>query len=221
MPVVIPDLPELFEEAYERVGGDMRDGYDLRSVRRSLNLLLLEWQNRGLNLFTIESGEISLVPGTATYVMPDDTIDLIEHMLREGTGENQIDTNMTRISVSTYAKQSLKNLTGRPNSVFIDRSSTTVSVTLWPVPSSNDQTFFYYRLKGIPGLTSGIGTTASIPPRFIPALVSGLAFQLSMKVRGGAQLAPSLKQEYEMQFRMASEEDQDNSTLYIAPMRTI
>ena len=100
MAVVTPDLPELFEEAFERAGLPMTTGYDLKTARRSLNLLTLEWQNRGLNLWTIDSGTQSLTAGTATYTMPTDTIDLIEHQIRTGTGTNQVDTNVERISVS-------------------------------------------------------------------------------------------------------------------------
>ena len=82
MAVVTPDLPELFEEAFERAGLEMRSGYDLKTARRSLNILTLEWQNRGINLFTIDSGTLSLSAGTATYTMPTDTIDIIEHTIR-------------------------------------------------------------------------------------------------------------------------------------------
>src|SRR6056300_957731 len=113
MAVVTPDLPEIFEEAFERAGLELRSGYDLKTVRRSLNLLTLEWQNRGLNLWTIDAGTQALTAGTATYSMPADTIDLIEHQIRTGTGTSQVDTNVERISVSTYAKQSVKNTEGR------------------------------------------------------------------------------------------------------------
>ena len=97
MAVVTPDLKEIFEEAFERAGLEMRSGYDLKTARRSLNLLTLEWQNRGLNLWTIEPGTISLTSGTATYALPADTIDVIEMSLRTGTGANQIDNNVERI----------------------------------------------------------------------------------------------------------------------------
>ena len=100
MAVVTPDLPELFEEAFERAGLEMRSGYDLKTARRSFQILTLEWQNRGINLFTIESGTLSLSAGTATYTLPTDTIDLIEHTIRTGSGTSQLDTNVTRISVS-------------------------------------------------------------------------------------------------------------------------
>ena len=104
MAVVTPDLSELFEEAFERAGLEMRTGYDLRTIRRSLNLLTLEWQNRGLNLFTVEAGTQALTAGTASYTMPTDTIDLIEHQLRTGTGTNQIDTALYLL-VRSFALQ--------------------------------------------------------------------------------------------------------------------
>jgi hypothetical protein len=186
MTVVVPDLAELFEEAYERAGLIMRSGYDLKTARRSLNILTLEWQNRGLNLFTIEAGTIALTQGTATFTMPANTIDLIEHQLRTGTGTSQQDTAMERISVSTYAQQTNKNTTGRPTQVFVQRLPTSVTVTVWPVPDTNTYTLFYYRLKGIDGLASGIGgEVTNIPPRFVPALVSGLAYYIAMKKARG------------------------------------
>ena len=106
MAVITPDLPEIFEEAFERAGLQMQTGYDLKTARRSLNLLTLEWQNRGLNLWTIDSGTQALTAGTATYQMPADTIDLIEHQVRTGSGTEQVDTSLERISVSSYAQQS-------------------------------------------------------------------------------------------------------------------
>jgi hypothetical protein len=114
MPVVTPDLPDIFQEAYERAGLDMKTGYDLKTIRRSFNILTAEWQNRGLNLWTIAEGTQSLTSGTSTYTLPTDTVDLLEHQIRTGTGTNQTDTNLTRITVSTYAQTANKNVTGRP-----------------------------------------------------------------------------------------------------------
>lgn len=217
MAVVTPDLAELFEEAYERAGLEMRTGYDLRTARRSLNMLTLEWQNRGLNLFTIESGTQALTAGTAAYTMPTDTVDLIEHQLRTGTGVNQIDTALERISVATYAQQTNKNTTGRPVQIYVDRGISSVTATVWPVPDSSDYTLFYYRLKGIDGLSAGISGSAGVPPRFVPALVSGLAFQIAMKKPEAAGRAQALREEYERQFEMAASEDQDRASSYFTP----
>ena len=220
MAVVPPDLPEIFEEAFERAGLQMKTGHDLRTARRSLNLITLEWQNRGLNLWTIESGTQALTAGTATYTLPTDTIDLIEHQIRTGTGTSQVDTNVTRISVSTYAKQSAKNTEGRPSQIFVDRQATSVSVTLWPVPDLSTYTLFYYRLKGIDGVSSGIGTTADMPPRFVPCLASGLAYYIAMKKPQVADRVAPLKQEYEFQFELAASEDADSSSIKFVPYNT-
>jgi len=216
MAVVVPDLSEIFEEAFERAGLEMRSGYDLKTVRRSLNMLTLEWQNRGLNLFTIESGTQLLTPGTAVYTLPTDTIDVIEHQLRTGTATNQTDTALQRISVSTYAQQTNKNTQGRPTQVYVDRGVSDVKFTLWPVPDSA-YTVAYYRLKGIDGLISGIAGNAAIPPRFIPALVSGLAFHIAMKKPEAAARAPALRDEYNSQFQLAADEDDDRASLHFTP----
>ena len=217
MATVMPTIPEIFEEAYDRAGLQMRGGYDLRSARRSLNLLMLEWQNRGLNLFTIDFGTIPLVSGTATYTMPSDTIDLIEHQLRTGTGTDQVDYHLNRISVSDYAKQVNKNTQGRPVEIFIRRLPTEVTATLWPVPDSSAYSLLYYRLAGIDGLDSGIGTTPDIPPRFVPALTAGLAFNLALKSREAIDRVGMLKQEYEYQFQMAADEDRDRASVRFIP----
>jgi hypothetical protein len=217
MASVVPDIAELFEEAYERAGLEMRSGYDMRTARRSLNLLALEWQNRGLNLFTVASGTIPLVAGQATYAAPADTIDLIEHQLRTGTGQSQIDTALERISVSTYAAQTTKALQGRPTQIYIDRGVTT-NITVWPVPdAAQSYTLFFYRLKGIDGVASGAGGSAAIPPRFVPALVAGLAFEIASKKPEAAGRALILKQLYEEQFQRAADEDRDKSSTFFAP----
>jgi hypothetical protein len=127
------DLSELIEEAYERAGLQMRSGYDMRTARRSLNLLTIEWANRGINLWTIEQGQITVNVGQAIYALPTDTIDLLDHVVRTGTNQNQQDINITRISESTYSTIPTKNAQGRPIQVWVDRQTgqaNTTSVTL-------------------------------------------------------------------------------------------
>ena len=220
MAVITPDLSEIFEEAFERAGLQLQTGYDLKTARRSLNLLTLEWQNRGLNLWTIDSGTQALTAGTATYQMPADTIDLIEHQVRTGSGTEQVDTSLERISVSSYAQQSAKNLQGRPSQIFVDRQATAVNVTLWPVPDSVSYTLSYFRLRGINGVSSGIGTTADVPPRFVPCLAAGMAYYIAMKKPEVAARVGPLKQEYEFQFELAAAEDTDSSSIKFVPYDT-
>jgi hypothetical protein len=223
MAVVVPDLPDLFEEAYSRAGTTMRTGNDLRNIRRSFNILTMEWQNRGLNLWTIASGTTSLSSGTATYTLPTDTVDLLEHTIRTGTGTTQTDTNLARISVSTYSQISTKNTQGKPTQIFIQRLSDSVTATLYPVPdSAATYTLFYYRIVGIDGMSSGIeGTTSSfIPPRFVPCLVSGLAYYVAMKNPELASRVSALKQEYEFQFELAAGEDTESASARFVPYNT-
>ena len=220
MAVVTPDMPEIFEEAFERAGLEMRTGYDLKTARRSLNLLTLEWQNRGLNLFTIEAGTLAVTAGTATYTLPADTIDIIEHQIRTGTGTNQVDTALERVSVATYAQQTNKNTQGRPTQIYVQRLPTETKVTLWPVPdSTTTYTISYFRLKGIDGLSSGVGSTiTSVPPRFVPCLVAGMAYYIAMKKN--PQMAANLKQEYEFQFQLAAGEDEETASIKFVPFNT-
>ena len=181
--------------------------------------MLLEWQNRGLNLFTIDEGTLSLSSGTATYTMPVDTIDVIEHNIRTGSGTNQIDTALERVSVSNYAAQSNKNTRGKPSQIYVQRLATETKVTVWPVPDEG-YTLAYFRLKGIDGLATGVGTTAAIPPRFIPCLVAGLAYQIAMKKPESAARVVPLKQEYEYQFELAAGEDAETASIRFVPHNT-
>ena len=221
MAVVTPDLPEIFEEAFERAGLSLQTGYDLKTARRSFNLLTLEWQNRGLNLWTINAGTQALTAGTATYTLPTGTIDLIEQQIRTGTGTNQVDTDVQRVSVSTYAKTSNKNAEGKPSQIFVQRLATSTTFTLWPVPdSAATYTLAYFYLLGIDGVTSGISGTAAVPPRFVPCLVTGLAYYIAMKKPEVANRVAPLKQEYEFQFELAANEDTDSSALKFVPYDT-
>lgn len=119
------DLNNLIEEAFERCGSELRTGYDLRTARRSLNLLTVEWANRGINLWTIEQGQIDLVTGQAIYAIPTNTIDLLDHVVRQNNGvaSTQVDLNITRISESTYSTIPNKLTTGRPIQVWLNRQT--------------------------------------------------------------------------------------------------
>jgi hypothetical protein len=212
-----PDLNEIVEEAFERCGAELRTGYDLRTARRSLNLLTAEWANRGVNLWTITTGSISLVAGTATYNLPTDTIDLVDQVIRTGSGTTQSDLSISRIAVPTYATIPSKNDTGRPIQVYIDRKTTTPTITLWPIPDSvTPYTFVYWYMKRIDDAGTGVNTQ-EIPFRFYPCLIAGLAYYLSLKIPGALERMSMLKQEYEEQWMLASTEDREKADLRLAP----
>lgn len=213
------DLNNLVEEAFERCGAELRTGYDMRTARRSLNLLTIEWANRGINLWTIEQGEIPLVQGQDVYDLPVDTIDLLDHVIRTGSGQNQTDINITRISESTYSTIPNKNTQGRPIQVWIDRQIEP-EIYVWPIPDqSNFYTFVYWRLRRIQDAGNGT-TTQDVPFRFLPCLVAGLAYYLAMKIPGGEMRLPILQAEYERQWMLASDEDREKATLRIVPRQS-
>jgi hypothetical protein len=227
------DVNDLIEEAFERCDKELRTGYDFRTARRSLNLLTVEWANRGINLWTIEEGSIPVYQGTARYNLPVDTIDLLDHVVRTGTGQNQTDININRVSESTYSTIPNKNATGRPIQVWVNRQSGATTptgiayptVTIWPMPDQGSQatpyyTFVYWRLRRIQDAGSGT-TTPDIPFRFLNAMVAGLAYYLSMKLPGvdGNRVA-ALKAEYEQQFQLAADEDREKAADRYVPRLT-
>lgn len=230
------DLTNIIEEAFERCGTELRTGYDIRTARRSLNLLTVEWANRGINLWTIEQGEIPLVLNQVSYDLPVDTIDLLEHVTRVGTGSSQQDLSITRISVSTYATIPNKNSTGRPIQLWVNRQSGATypiggrpegtdpvtgvdhpQIFVYPAPDQSDYyTFVYWRLRRIQDAGNGINTQ-DIPFRFLTCLIAGLAYYLAIKI--APDRIQSLKDQYEEQWKFAAEEDRDKSPVRFVPRR--
>jgi hypothetical protein len=213
------DLTELVEEAFERVGSELRTGYDLKTARRSLNLLFADWANRGVNMWTFEQGSITMVPGTATYNLPSDTVDLLEHVIRTGAGNSatQADLTITRISVSTYATIPNKLAQARPIQVWIERLQEAPRITVWPVPDdSQTYTFVYWRMRRIDDAGGGVNTM-DVPFRFIPCMVAGLAYYLAMKIPGGVERLGVLKQQYDEAWQLASDEDREKASVRFVP----
>jgi len=214
------DLTELVEESFERAGGELRTGYDLRTASRSLNLMFSQWANKGLNMFTYEEGSIALVPGQSTYLLPTDTVDLLEHVIRTGAGSvsTQADLTITRISVSTYATIPNKLTQARPIQVWIERLDTP-RIHVWPVPdNSQPYTFVYWRLRRMQDAGTGVNTM-DMPFRFYEAMTAGLAYHLALKIPGGMERLQILKQQYDEAWQLASEEDREKAAVRMVPRR--
>ena len=212
------EFPELVEEAFERAGSELRSGYDLKTARRSMNLLFADWANRGINLWTIDSGTINLVAGTATYLLPADTVDLIDHVVRTGAGNvsTQADLTCTRISSSTYATIPNKLSQARPLQIWIQRLEAP-QITVWPVPDTA-QTYqiVYWRLRRLQDAGNG-SNTPDVPFRFLPALVAGLAYYLALKLPNGMERLGMLKQQYDEAFQLAADEDREKAAIRLVP----
>jgi hypothetical protein len=213
------EFTEIAEEAFERAGREMRSGYDLRTARRSMNLLTIEWQNRGINMWTVDSGTIDLVKGQTTpYDLPADTIDLLEHQIRTGSGNTatQSDLTISRISVSTYASIPNKLTQGRPIQLYIERLRDVPKVNVWPIPDSNDYKLYYWRMRRIEDAGSGV-QTADMNFRFFPCLVAGLAYYIAMKLPEMIDRVPLLKAVYDEQFDLAAGEDREKTSARFVP----
>ena len=211
------DFTEIAEEAWERAGREMRSGYDLRTARRSMNLMTIEWQNRGINMWTIEQGSQAITAGTGQYTLPADTIDLLDHVIRSNAGNTstQSDLTINRIGVSTYASIPNKLSSGRPIQVWIERLAAAPRINLWPVPDS-DYTFVYWRMRRVEDAGSGV-ETADMNFRFLPCLVAGLAYHISMKVPELAERIIMLKTAYDEQYSLAAGEDREKTSEHFVP----
>lgn len=220
------DLGEIIEEAYERCGAEVRSGYDFRTARRSLNLLTIELANRGINLWTIEEGVLPLIAGQITYNLPVDTIDLLDHVIRTGSGTSQVDVNISRISASTYATIPNKNATGRPVQVWVDRQSGATNadntvqyptVNMYPAPNDNSYTLVYWRLRRIQDAGNAVNGQ-DIPFRLLNALIAGLAYYIYQKQ---ALIDPNrlamLQNDYATQLDIAFQEDRERATFRVVP----
>ena len=221
------NFAELAEESFERCGSELRSGYDLKTARRSLNLLLIEWQNRGLNLWEVEQLEIPMVTGQAVYPLPLDTVDLLDQVIRTGSDQNQSDITISRISGSTYSTIPNKNALGKPIQVWINRQTGATTPTgvayptinVWPTPQSpgNQYTFVYWRLRRMQDAGNG-ANTQDVPYLFLPALVAGLAYYLAMKLPNvDMNRASALKAVYDEQFQLASDENREKAPVRMVP----
>jgi len=237
-----PDITEIVEEAYERAGLELRSGYDLKTARRSLNLLTLEWQNRGLNLWTIDESKVEkdgdgtslttnyLNKSTASYELDVATTGLLDIVLRTDDTDTtlQSDYHMSRISQPTYATIPNKLSEGRPLQYYLQRTEILGAgaagvdqksvITLWPVPDEDSKyKLVYWRVKRIADTGDASSNTVQVPDRFIPALVSGLAYHIAMKRPEVSDRAMMLKQVYEEQFQLAAEEDRVKTSARFVP----
>lgn len=217
------DVAEIAQEASERAGIEFRSGYSLRTARRALELLLIEWANRGLNLWTIEGPvSVDMVPGVNQYTLPEDTVDLIDHVCRSWYGPQPDQFNdlfMDRMTLPEYDAIPNKLTQGRPTVIHIRRQIVPYFL-VWLTPSSTPlYQIVYWRLRRMAPLGAGGTGTPEVPWRFIPALIAGLAYYMSLKSTdpNAVQRVQMLKDFYEEQFGLASDEDRDRATIRFIP----
>lgn len=209
----LPTLDDIVEEAFERAGREARTGYDFRTARRSLNLLLLEWANAGYNLWTVEEVALALVAGTDEYTLGADTVDVLDVTLRVSATQDRF---LERMHLNTYARLSNKALQGAPTRYFIKREVAAPKMILWPVPDANATDLVYWRVKRIDDAGDGANTQA-VPFRFLPALIAGLALKIAQKYPEGQNKLQYLAADYQRVWDDAAYEDRDRSSVRIRP----
>ena len=203
------DVGEIIEEAYERCGLEVRTGYDARTARRSLNLMFAEWANRGLNLWTVKQGTITLTQGQAQETLTADVVDILEVTLRR----NGTDYEVERISRGEYATLPNKTTQGRPSQFYFDRQIDPV-INLWTVPENSTDQLIYYYVRRIDDADNLVNTT-DMPFRFYPCMVAGLAYYMAMK--RAPERVQLLKSVYEEEFQRAADEDEGRTPLKLQP----
>ena len=208
------DILEIVEEAFEMTGVESRNGYDLKTARRSLDLLMREWGNRGINFWTIKESSEAVAADQSSITLDADTIDILDAVWRTGTGQSQHDGPFTRIGIDEFANIANKNNPGSPSLVWVNRVVPPVA-NIWPIPVEAG-TFVYWKLRRIED-AGAYTNTVDVPPRFLPAMTSGLAYYLAIKTPSAAERIPMLQQEYERQFGLASDEDRERASVYLVP----
>jgi len=204
------DVADYIEEAFERCGLEVRTGYDLKTAKRSLNLMLADWSNRGLNQWTIKQRSLTLTANDGEYNLSSDVIDVLSVVVRV----SDTDYSLIRLSRDDYITIPTKTSTGRPNQFFLDRQITP-NLKLWPVPDSSTTYTVYYDALTRMDDADIYTNTMDMPFRFYPCLAAGLAYYLSLKKN--PQRTPLLKSVYEEEFQRAAEEDRDRASFNVVP----
>tara|TARA_R100001460_G_scaffold26849_1_gene54368 strand:+ start:610 stop:1281 length:672 start_codon:yes stop_codon:yes gene_type:complete len=208
-----PNVAEFVEEAFERCGLELRTGYDLKTARRSINLMLAEWANRGLNQWTIEQATQTVTQGTTDYTLNSNVIDILDVVVRRTINNTQTDISMSRVSRSEYLNIPNKTTQARPTQFFLDKSISPV-IKVWPAPENSTDILVFNKLVRMDDADKG-SNTMDMPFRFYPCFAAGLAYYLSLKK--APQLTPQLKVIYEEEFRRAADQDEDRASFKIRP----
>jgi hypothetical protein len=208
-----PDVTEFVEEAFERCGLELRTGYDLKTAKRSINLMLAEWANRGLNQWTIEQATQTVTKGTNQYTLNSNVIDILDCSLRRDTDGTNLDLQMTKISRSEFLNIPTKSTQARPNQFFLDKQVSPV-LNIWPTPENSTDVLVFNKLVRMDDADTATNTM-DMPFRFYPCFAAGLAYYIAIKK--APDRVVMLKQMYEDEFERAMSQDEDSASFRISP----
>jgi hypothetical protein len=206
-------ISDVVDEAYRLCGGEPISGNDAENARRSLNLLLIDWTNRGILLWQLEAATTAVATSVSSYTLDGGTIDIMDPFIKRGN----TDLPLTRLSYSDYAAIPVKGQTGRPTQILVDRQRDAPVVHLWPLPENATDTLHFWRVRQLHDVNTA-RQDPDVPKRFLPALINGLAYFISRKRKGvSPDRIVRLKAEYEETLARALESDEDNADLTIVP----
>jgi|TARA_R100001509_G_C4835045_1_gene204589 hypothetical protein len=208
-----PNVAEFVEEAFERCGLELRTGYDLKTARRSINLMLAEWANRGLNQWTIEQATQTVTEGTTDYSLNSNVIDILDVVLRRTINQTQTDISMNRISRSEFINIPNKTTKARPSQFFLDKLSTP-TLKIWPAPENSTDILVFNKLVRMDDADKPTNTM-DMPFRFYPCFAAGLAYYISLK--RAPERTSQLKSLYEEEFDRAMSQDEDRASYRVRP----
>jgi hypothetical protein len=208
-----PNVAEFIEEAFERCGLELRTGYDLKTAKRSINIMLAEWANRGLNQWTIEQTTQALTEGTSSYSLNSNVIDILDMVVRRTVNSVDTDISMSRLSRSEYINIPNKTTKSRPSQFFLDKL-TTPSIKIWPAPENSTDILVFNKIVRMDDADKATNTM-DMPFRFYPCFAAGLAYYISMK--RSPERSAVLKQAYEEEFQRAMSQDEDRASFRIRP----
>jgi hypothetical protein len=212
-----PNVAEFVEEAFERCGLELRTGYDLKTARRSINIMLAEWANRGLNQWTIEQDTQTVTQGTAEYTLNSNVIDILDVVLRRTTNGVQTDISIDRLSRSSYLNIPNKTTQSMPSQWFLDKLISPV-LKVWPTPDNSTDILVFNKLVRMDDADSGTNTL-DMPFRFYPCFAAGLAYYIAIK--RAPEKVQLLKQAYEEEFERAMSTDEDKASFRIRPFSSL
>ena len=212
-----PNVAEFVEEAFERCGLELRTGYDLKTAKRSINIMLAEWANRGLNQWTIEEATQTVTEGTSSYSLNSNVIDILDMVVRRTSNQTETDISMSRISRSQFINIPNKTTKARPSQFFFDKLTTPV-IKIWPAPENSTDILVFNKLVRIDDADKATNTM-DMPFRFYPCFAAGLAYYISMK--RSPERSAVLKQAYEEEFQRAMSQDEDRASFRIRPYSSV
>jgi len=208
-----PNVAEFVEEAFERCGLELRTGYDLKTAKRSINIMLAEWANRGLNQWTIEQTTQALTEGTSSYSLNSNVIDILDMVVRRTVNSVDTDISMSRLSRSEYINIPNKTTKSRPSQFFLDKL-TAPAIKIWPAPENSTDILVFNKLVRMDDADKATNTM-DMPFRFYPCFAAGLAYYISIK--RSPERSAVLKQAYEEEFQRAMSQDEDRASFRIRP----